>query len=244
MESEAEEKQYHRGLWSRTPHQGRNVHPLGVSTQKGDPRALPLLPFPIGQSQAGQDDHLLFIHSSFLSFICWKHEAKIKSLTDYMQNMEQKRRQLEESQDSLSEELAKLRAQGNKWLLCRGQTLSLNLTLSRWLDSWWLVLCSSSISRSTVNCPSQNLLPSPPASGLSPRPIHLTCHMLLWFCSASSPLSLSLILIKNWGHIHLLRVPSPVWPLCCPPRGYSKIRFYLCAAPCLWPFHGVPLLLI
>uniref|UniRef100_A0A8D1R6W7 Kinesin-like protein n=1 Tax=Sus scrofa TaxID=9823 RepID=A0A8D1R6W7_PIG len=39
------------------------------------------------------------------------HEAKIKSLTDYMQNMEQKRRQLEESQDSLSEELAKLRAQ-------------------------------------------------------------------------------------------------------------------------------------
>ncbi|XP_006753664.1 PREDICTED: kinesin heavy chain isoform 5C [Myotis davidii] len=39
------------------------------------------------------------------------HEAKIKSLTDYMQNMEQKRRQLEESQDSLNEELAKLRAQ-------------------------------------------------------------------------------------------------------------------------------------
>ncbi|RMC18863.1 hypothetical protein DUI87_04759 [Hirundo rustica rustica] len=41
-----------------------------------------------------------------------QHEAKIKSLTDYMQNMEQKRRQLEESQDSLNEELAKLRAQG------------------------------------------------------------------------------------------------------------------------------------
>lgn len=40
-----------------------------------------------------------------------QHEAKIKSLTDYMQNMEQKRRQLEESQDSLNEELAKLRAQ-------------------------------------------------------------------------------------------------------------------------------------
>lgn len=31
-----------------------------------------------------------------------------------MQNMEQKRRQLEESQDSLSEELAKLRAQGEQ----------------------------------------------------------------------------------------------------------------------------------
>uniref|UniRef100_A0A8C2N7Q8 Kinesin-like protein n=1 Tax=Capra hircus TaxID=9925 RepID=A0A8C2N7Q8_CAPHI len=40
-----------------------------------------------------------------------QHEAKIKSLTDYMQNMEQKRRQLEESQDSLSEELAKTVAQ-------------------------------------------------------------------------------------------------------------------------------------
>uniref|UniRef100_A0A8D2LPC9 Kinesin-like protein n=1 Tax=Varanus komodoensis TaxID=61221 RepID=A0A8D2LPC9_VARKO len=40
-----------------------------------------------------------------------QHEAKIKSLTEYMQNMEQKRRQLEESQDSLNEELAKLHAQ-------------------------------------------------------------------------------------------------------------------------------------
>lgn len=34
-----------------------------------------------------------------------------------MQNMEQKRRQLEESQDSLNEELAKLRAQGTQWSL-------------------------------------------------------------------------------------------------------------------------------
>ncbi|KAG9477586.1 hypothetical protein GDO78_002791 [Eleutherodactylus coqui] len=40
-----------------------------------------------------------------------QHEAKIKSLTDYMQNMEQRRRQLEEAQDSLNEELAKLHAQ-------------------------------------------------------------------------------------------------------------------------------------
>ncbi|XP_065808238.1 kinesin heavy chain-like isoform X2 [Labrus bergylta] len=39
-----------------------------------------------------------------------QHQAKIKSLTDYMQNMEQKKRQLEESQDSLTEELAKLQA--------------------------------------------------------------------------------------------------------------------------------------
>uniref|UniRef100_A0A8D0AXI5 Kinesin-like protein n=1 Tax=Sander lucioperca TaxID=283035 RepID=A0A8D0AXI5_SANLU len=42
-----------------------------------------------------------------------QHQAKIRSLTDYMQNMEQKKRQLEESQDALTEELAKLQAQGH-----------------------------------------------------------------------------------------------------------------------------------
>ncbi|XP_046903173.1 kinesin heavy chain [Hypomesus transpacificus] len=41
-----------------------------------------------------------------------QHQAKIRSLTDYMQSMEQKKRQMEESQDSLMEELAKLNAQG------------------------------------------------------------------------------------------------------------------------------------
>jgi len=41
-----------------------------------------------------------------------QHQAKIKSLTDYMQNMEQKKRQLEESQDALTEELVKLQAHG------------------------------------------------------------------------------------------------------------------------------------
>lgn len=56
-------------------------------------------------------------HISFLFPLPLKHEAKIKSLTDYMQNMEQKRRQLEESQDSLNEELAKLRAQGTMLVL-------------------------------------------------------------------------------------------------------------------------------
>nr|KAF6431450.1 kinesin family member 5B [Rousettus aegyptiacus] len=40
-----------------------------------------------------------------------QHEAKIKSLTEYLQNVEQKKRQLEESVDSLSEELVQLRAQ-------------------------------------------------------------------------------------------------------------------------------------
>uniref|UniRef100_A0A8C5A9T7 Kinesin-like protein n=1 Tax=Gadus morhua TaxID=8049 RepID=A0A8C5A9T7_GADMO len=49
-----------------------------------------------------------------------QHQAKIKSLTDYMQNVEQKKRQLEESQDGLMEELAKLKAQG-----CLNQGLQL-----------------------------------------------------------------------------------------------------------------------
>ncbi|XP_005214245.1 kinesin-1 heavy chain isoform X2 [Bos indicus] len=40
-----------------------------------------------------------------------QHEAKIKSLTEYLQNVEQKKRQLEESVDSLTEELVQLRAQ-------------------------------------------------------------------------------------------------------------------------------------
>uniref|UniRef100_A0A8C2DMB2 Kinesin-like protein n=1 Tax=Cyprinus carpio TaxID=7962 RepID=A0A8C2DMB2_CYPCA len=47
-----------------------------------------------------------------------QHQAKIKSLTDYMQNIEQKKRHLEESHDSLMEELAKLNAQG----LCDAHT--------------------------------------------------------------------------------------------------------------------------
>uniref|UniRef100_A0A8K9XSD3 Kinesin-like protein n=1 Tax=Oncorhynchus mykiss TaxID=8022 RepID=A0A8K9XSD3_ONCMY len=40
-----------------------------------------------------------------------QHQAKIKSLTDYMQNMEQKKRRLEESQDALTEELKTLEQQ-------------------------------------------------------------------------------------------------------------------------------------
>uniref|UniRef100_A0A6Q2YWD0 Kinesin-like protein n=1 Tax=Esox lucius TaxID=8010 RepID=A0A6Q2YWD0_ESOLU len=40
-----------------------------------------------------------------------QHQAKIRSLTEYMQNVELKKRQLEDSYDSLSEELAKLKAQ-------------------------------------------------------------------------------------------------------------------------------------
>ncbi|XP_042309669.1 kinesin heavy chain isoform X2 [Sceloporus undulatus] len=40
-----------------------------------------------------------------------QHEAKIRSLTEYMQSVELKKRNLEESYDALSEELAKLQAQ-------------------------------------------------------------------------------------------------------------------------------------
>ncbi|XP_044280677.1 kinesin-1 heavy chain isoform X1 [Varanus komodoensis] len=43
-----------------------------------------------------------------------QHEAKIKSLTEYLQNVEQKKRQLEESVDSLNDELVELRAQSMK----------------------------------------------------------------------------------------------------------------------------------
>uniref|UniRef100_A0A8C5I8H4 Kinesin-like protein n=1 Tax=Gouania willdenowi TaxID=441366 RepID=A0A8C5I8H4_GOUWI len=41
-----------------------------------------------------------------------QHEAKIKSLTEYLQNVEHKKRLLEENVDSLNEELVKLSAQG------------------------------------------------------------------------------------------------------------------------------------
>ncbi|KAJ8396081.1 hypothetical protein AAFF_G00021540 [Aldrovandia affinis] len=40
-----------------------------------------------------------------------QHEAKIKSLTEYLQNVEQKKRHLEENVDSLNEELVKISAQ-------------------------------------------------------------------------------------------------------------------------------------
>lgn len=44
----------------------------------------------------------------------FQHEAKIRSLTEYTQNVELKKRHLEESYDSLSEELAKVQAQGKR----------------------------------------------------------------------------------------------------------------------------------
>lgn len=55
-----------------------------------------------------------------------KHEAKIKSLTEYLQNVEQKKRQLEESVDSLTEELVQLRAQGTLFQLFVSDTYVIN----------------------------------------------------------------------------------------------------------------------
>nr|CBN80838.1 Kinesin heavy chain isoform 5A [Dicentrarchus labrax] len=50
-----------------------------------------------------------------------QHEAKIRSLTDYMQNVELKKRHLEDSYDSLSEELAQLQAQESMSQMTRGE---------------------------------------------------------------------------------------------------------------------------
>lgn len=50
-----------------------------------------------------------------------QHEAKIHSLTEYMQNVELKKRQLEDSYDSLTEELAKLQAQESMSQVTRGE---------------------------------------------------------------------------------------------------------------------------
>uniref|UniRef100_A0AAY4EWU6 Kinesin-like protein n=1 Tax=Denticeps clupeoides TaxID=299321 RepID=A0AAY4EWU6_9TELE len=54
-----------------------------------------------------------------------QHEAKIRSLTEYMQNVELKKRQLEDNYDALSEELARLQEQGtfrkrdSNWTECK-----------------------------------------------------------------------------------------------------------------------------
>lgn len=53
-----------------------------------------------------------FFSASDKLFCDFQHEAKIRSLMEYMQNVELKKRQLEDSYDLLNEELAKLQAQG------------------------------------------------------------------------------------------------------------------------------------
>lgn len=59
-----------------------------------------------------------------------QHEAKIKSLTEYLQNVEHKKRQLEENVDSLNEELVKISAQGKSLFKDRArETAALTLSL-------------------------------------------------------------------------------------------------------------------
>ncbi|XP_043978861.1 kinesin heavy chain isoform X1 [Gambusia affinis] len=50
-----------------------------------------------------------------------QHEAKIRSLMDYMHNVELKKRQLEDSYDSLTEEMANLRAQESMSQMTNGE---------------------------------------------------------------------------------------------------------------------------
>uniref|UniRef100_A0A672LC66 Kinesin-like protein n=1 Tax=Sinocyclocheilus grahami TaxID=75366 RepID=A0A672LC66_SINGR len=59
------------------------------------------------------EEHKLKYEEEILS-VCFQHEAKIRSLTEYMQNMELKKRQLENNYDCLSEELTKLQTAGTK----------------------------------------------------------------------------------------------------------------------------------
>lgn len=46
-----------------------------------------------------------------------QQEAKIKSLTDSLQNVEQKKRQLQENVDLLNEEIVRIQAQGEQRLV-------------------------------------------------------------------------------------------------------------------------------
>uniref|UniRef100_A0A8C8E337 Kinesin-like protein n=1 Tax=Oryzias sinensis TaxID=183150 RepID=A0A8C8E337_9TELE len=64
-----------------------------------------------------------------------QHEAKIRHLSDYVQNLELKKRQLEDSYDSLTEELAKLQAQGNNEVKTKGQTQEIPLALDQQMES-------------------------------------------------------------------------------------------------------------
>lgn len=79
------------------------------------------------------------------------------------------------------------------------------------------------------------------SSVLSPWPVHLTCQMLLWFCSPRSLLPLSSILIKNCDFIDLLRVPPQVYSRpateLCNPRDYPKVSF--CLVPLTLPWYPV-----
>ena len=71
------------------------------------------------------------MHKHLCCVLCLQHEAKIKSLTEYLQNVEQKKRQLEENVDSLNEELVKLSAQGMYMSFSSGPSTHLSWRLVR-----------------------------------------------------------------------------------------------------------------
>lgn len=73
----------------------------------------------VSESWVSESCHLI-CKSPFHVFhwpVVVQHEAKIKSLTECLQNVEQKKRQLEENVDSLNEEIVRIRAQGETCLL-------------------------------------------------------------------------------------------------------------------------------
>uniref|UniRef100_A0A3Q3WM57 Kinesin-like protein n=1 Tax=Mola mola TaxID=94237 RepID=A0A3Q3WM57_MOLML len=64
-----------------------------------------------------------------------QHEAKIRSLVEYMQNVELKKRNLEDSYDSLSEELAKLQAQEHVHMCKHAQRMKQKRALEQQMES-------------------------------------------------------------------------------------------------------------
>jgi hypothetical protein len=82
------------------------LYPHGRDSRRGGPGR------EAGAYRVGSFVPFISVSPTFLH----QHEAKIRSLTEYMQSVELKKRHLEESYDSLSDELAKLQAQGETFL--------------------------------------------------------------------------------------------------------------------------------
>uniref|UniRef100_A0AAX7SNJ3 Kinesin-like protein n=1 Tax=Astatotilapia calliptera TaxID=8154 RepID=A0AAX7SNJ3_ASTCA len=64
-----------------------------------------------------------------------QHEVKIRSLTEYMQNVELRKRQLEDSYDSLTAELAKLQAQGTFVIAHTSEAAQVSKALEQQMES-------------------------------------------------------------------------------------------------------------
>ncbi|XP_015258078.1 PREDICTED: kinesin heavy chain isoform 5A-like [Cyprinodon variegatus] len=87
-----------------------------------------------------------------------QHEAKIQSLVEYMQNMDLKKRQLEESYDSLTEELAKLRAQESmSWVTSGENSTSLQSDIKDCLHSFALCNQKQHLELEHLHCDFEHL---------------------------------------------------------------------------------------